>query len=90
MPFSGSCLCGAVGYEFEAEPAIVVNCHCAACRKATGSAVAVEWGARPARPREMTTDWVFGSSPAWWSAEISLEDGIRRCWDALADEGSRT
>ena len=57
---------------------------------ATGSAVAVEWGARPARPREMTTDWVFGSSPAWWTAEISLEDGIRRCWDALADEGSRT
>ena len=55
----------------------------------TGSSIAVEWGARPSRPREMTTDWVFGASPEWWSAEISLEDGIRRCWSALADEGSR-
>lgn len=40
MSYSGSCLCGAVRYEFEAEPRIVVNCHCAACRKATGSTVA--------------------------------------------------
>ena len=40
MTYSGSCLCGAVRYEFEAEPRIAVNCHCAACRKATGSTVA--------------------------------------------------
>ncbi len=56
----------------------------------TGRSIAVEWGARAARPREMTSDWVFGASPEWWSAEISLEDGIRRCWNAAADEGSRT
>ncbi|HYQ04837.1 MAG TPA: GFA family protein [Polyangiaceae bacterium] len=38
--YSGSCLCGAVAYEFEGEPRIVVNCHCSKCRKATGSTVA--------------------------------------------------
>jgi hypothetical protein len=27
-------------YEFEGEPRVVVNCHCSACRKATGSSVA--------------------------------------------------
>jgi len=40
MSYTGSCLCGAVAYEFEGEPRIVVNCHCSKCRKATGSAVA--------------------------------------------------
>ena len=40
MSYSGSCLCGAVAYEFEGEPRVVVNCHCSRCRKATGSTVA--------------------------------------------------
>jgi len=40
MSNTGSCLCGAVSYEFEGEPRIVVNCHCSRCRKATGAAVA--------------------------------------------------
>jgi len=39
MSYSGSCLCGALRYEFEGEPRVVVNCHCSACRKATGSTV---------------------------------------------------
>lgn len=34
--YSGSCLCGAVAYEFEGPPRVVVNCHCSQCRKATG------------------------------------------------------
>ena len=40
MSYSGSCLCGALRYEFEAEPLAVVNCHCGRCRKATGSTFA--------------------------------------------------
>ena len=40
MSYSGSCLCGAVAYEFDCEPRVVVNCHCSACRKATGSSFA--------------------------------------------------
>jgi len=38
--YSGSCLCGAVSYEFEGQPRVAVNCHCSACRKATGATVA--------------------------------------------------
>lgn len=37
-PYRGGCLCGAVTYAFDAEPRVTVACHCAACRKATGSA----------------------------------------------------
>lgn len=33
----GGCLCGAVRYASEAEPAMVVNCYCEACRKNSGS-----------------------------------------------------
>jgi hypothetical protein len=34
----GSCLCGAVQYELAAEPGPFGYCHCASCRKASGSA----------------------------------------------------
>lgn len=40
MSYSGSCLCGAVAYEFEGEPRALVNCHCSRCRKATGGTFA--------------------------------------------------
>lgn len=36
--YSGSCLCGQVKYAFDAEPRVLVACHCSLCRKATGSA----------------------------------------------------
>ncbi|MBX5045325.1 GFA family protein [Rhizobium lentis] len=35
---TGSCLCGAVAYHVEGEPLRVGLCHCADCRKSTGSA----------------------------------------------------
>lgn len=35
---SGSCLCGAVAYEVDADATPIVHCHCATCRKAHGSA----------------------------------------------------
>ncbi len=34
----GSCLCGAVTYEFDGELGPIDFCHCRRCRKATGSA----------------------------------------------------
>ncbi len=33
----GSCLCGAVSYETQAEPAIVGHCHCIDCQKSSGT-----------------------------------------------------
>jgi hypothetical protein len=35
---TGSCLCGAVRYELRGEPTKTGLCHCADCRKETGSA----------------------------------------------------
>ena len=35
---TGSCLCGNVAYEVDAEPGPIVHCHCATCRKTHGSA----------------------------------------------------
>ena len=34
----GSCLCGAVAYEVDADIGPIVHCHCATCRKTHGSA----------------------------------------------------
>ena len=36
----GSCLCGGVTYEIDADPTRAYNCHCSRCRKARGAAFA--------------------------------------------------
>jgi hypothetical protein len=35
---AGSCLCGSIAYEVDADPGPIVHCHCATCRKTHGSA----------------------------------------------------
>lgn len=40
----GGCLCGAVRYESDAEPAMVAVCHCTTCQKNTGSAFSLNLG----------------------------------------------
>ncbi|KAL1594422.1 hypothetical protein SLS60_010182 [Paraconiothyrium brasiliense] len=37
MPHQGGCMCGNVRYSVEGEPAGKALCHCADCRKITGS-----------------------------------------------------
>ena len=36
----GSCLCGAVCFEFDGQPARMLNCHCSRCRRAMSAAYA--------------------------------------------------
>lgn len=35
--FTGGCLCGAVRYESQADPVMAGHCHCADCRKSSGT-----------------------------------------------------
>ena len=37
---SGGCACGAIRYEGDADPLVIMNCHCRDCQKASGSAYA--------------------------------------------------
>ena len=37
---SGRCACGAIHYECNADPVIMLNCHCKDCQQASGSAYA--------------------------------------------------
>jgi hypothetical protein len=39
-PWTGGCACGAIRFSCEAEPAMMVKCHCRDCQRATGSAYA--------------------------------------------------
>jgi hypothetical protein len=47
----GGCLCGGVAYECTGEPAAAGFCHCADCRKCTGSAFNISVGVDAARFR---------------------------------------
>ena len=37
---SGGCACGAIKYETDADPVVMVNCHCRDCQRSSGSAYA--------------------------------------------------
>lgn len=38
MAVTGRCLCGAIGYEIDAEPTVTGVCHCLNCQRQGGSA----------------------------------------------------
>ena len=51
----GGCLCGAVTYEASGEPKRFYHCHCARCRKVTGTGHASNLFLQPA-----TLTWLTG------------------------------
>ncbi len=55
--YTGSCLCGDVKYEVEAEAESFYLCHCQQCRKLTGSAMASNIQLAPA-----DVNWLCGES----------------------------
>jgi hypothetical protein len=38
LPFTGGCACGAIRYEFSAEPIMMGKCHCRDCQHISGGA----------------------------------------------------
>jgi hypothetical protein len=38
MPRTGHCVCGDISYEADADPIVVVNCHCDDCQRQSGAA----------------------------------------------------
>jgi hypothetical protein len=53
---TGGCLCGAVRYTIEGEPFHVGRCHCADCRKESGSTYTV-YGQWPLEAFESSGDY---------------------------------
>jgi nucleoside-diphosphate-sugar epimerase len=47
----------------------------------TGTSIAVNWGVRPTRPREMRSDWVFGTALPGWQPRVGFDEGLFRCWE---------
>jgi len=60
----GHCLCGAVVFEYDAEPHWIVHCHCESCRRATSSPITT-WISVPRRAFRFTQGMpcYFSSSP---------------------------
>jgi hypothetical protein len=75
---AGGCACGAIRYETDATPVVMLNCHCRDCQRASGSGYAahlvvpkatVRYRANGAITRRLVM--VAGQSSAGfvWSAE---------------------
>ncbi len=54
---AGSCLCGAVAFEFDGPPIRMYNCHCSRCRRAVSAAYQTVL-----RARERGFRWLAGAS----------------------------
>ena len=64
---NGSCLCGAVRYEFEGPVECMASCHCSMCRKHHGAAFATYVGCPNERLRVTAGEEVlrtYASSPS--------------------------
>jgi hypothetical protein len=79
----GSCLCGAVAYEANAEAQGIIHCHCQTCRKAHASA----FSSIAAVPRE-TFRWTRGDDQlaAYESSPGKLRRFCRTCGSHLMAE----
>jgi len=67
-------------YVARAQNSISIRELVTVIEQVTGKELNANWGAREARPREMTSDWVFGDVLPVWKQQIDLEEGLRLCW----------
>jgi hypothetical protein len=57
---TGGCACGAVRYEYSADPVFMGNCHCRDCQRTTGSAYVAAVRTEPYRLGRV---WCDGKRP---------------------------
>ncbi|WFS03222.1 GFA family protein [Rhizobium tumorigenes] len=73
----GSCRCGQVGFQVDAEPKYVGICHCTDCRQESGSAFTFfgVWDASYFETTGLTIDWEGREfCPACGSRLFSVDD----------------
>jgi nucleoside-diphosphate-sugar epimerase len=70
-------------YVARAQNSISIRELVTVIEQVTGKELNANWGAREARPREMTSDWVFGHVLPVWKQQIDLEEGLRLCWQEV-------
>src|SRR3954462_13806657 len=74
---TGGCLCGAVRYRVRGEPVHVGRCHCADCRKESGSAFTV-YGQWPVEAFEVSGEISSydgrGFFSLWWARLLNPID----------------
>lgn len=101
----GSCLCGTVKYEIDAEPLVMYHCHCGDCRRASGAgfatniAVPVEslrivagrdaLGAFESSPNKRRYFCAACGSPIYSHGEKTKQVVSVRCGTLLDDPGTR-
>jgi len=86
MEIKGGCLCGAVRYAAEADPAFVCVCHCRDCQKFTGSAFAILVGV-PQTALEIQGVMKTFTSPAD-SGKPIVRHFCPECGSSIAEEPS--
>ena len=67
-------------YVVRAENSISIRELVTEIEKVTKKDLNVTWGARQARLREMTSDWVFGELLPGWQQHVDLVAGLTSCW----------
>ena len=60
---TGSCRCGSVEVSFDGDPKWIANCHCAECRKSTGSVYATYVGCTEEQAQVRGPAQSYDSSP---------------------------
>ena len=80
---TGSCLCGRVAYEADAEIEGVIHCHCETCRKAHGAA----FSSLAAVPRDRFR-WIRGDAArkSFESSPGKLRHFCSECGSQIAAE----
>jgi nucleoside-diphosphate-sugar epimerase len=67
-------------YVLRSQDSIQVRSVVDLVRTVTGEPIPIQWGSFASRPREMVTDWTFGTGLPGWQPEIDLASGLRELW----------